>query len=40
MLAIVTQENIIGDKIYLRYQYGEADRQRDLKDLPVADPDL
>jgi hypothetical protein len=36
----VTEENIIGDKIHLGYQNGQADRQSDLKDLPAADVDL
>jgi hypothetical protein len=36
----MTQEYIVGDKVELRYQDGKADRQSDLQDLPVADPNL
>ena len=35
--TIMTKENIIGNKIQLRNQYGKTDWQGDFQDLPVSD---
>jgi hypothetical protein len=40
MLAVMTEKNIIGNEIQLRYQYGKTDGQGDPEYLPVADPNL